>query len=283
MFSRLSNSWELVKASARVLAADKELLVFPFLSAIGSILVMATFLLPTFLAGIFDVAATGGDVPVAGYLIGFLYYVVQYFVIIYCNAALVGAALIRLRGGDPTVSDGLRIANQHLAAIFGYAVISATVGMILRALSGRRNAVGSIVSSLIGLAWSLATFLAVPVLVVENVGPLDAVKRSTAYLKKTWGEQLAGNIGIGAVSGLAFFLVIMFMVVFIVLAATAEATALLIGVIAVSIVVLVALGLITSALSSIFTAAVYRYAVDGETDGFFERNLVTQAFRRESA
>lgn len=283
MFSRLSNSWELVKASARVLAADKELLVFPFLSAIGSVLVMATFLVPTFLAGIFDSAATGGNVPLAGYAIGFLYYVVQYFVIIYCNSALVGAALIRLRGGDPTVGDGLRIANQHIAAILGYAAISATVGMVLRALSGRRNVLGTIVVSLIGLAWSLATFLAVPVLVVENVGPIDAIKRSTAYLKRTWGEQLAGNIGIGAISGLAFFLVIAAGVLFIVLAATAEATALLIGVIVVFVIALVALGLVTSALSSIFTAAVYRYAAEGQTDGFFERDLVTQAFRRKPA
>ncbi|MBI5877749.1 MAG: hypothetical protein HZB53_08870 [Chloroflexi bacterium] len=282
MFSRLSNSWELVKASARVLAADKELLVFPILSAIASVLVMATFSVPTFLAGIFDAATTGGGVPIVGYVIGFLYYVVQYFVVIYCNSALVGAALIRLRGGDPTVGDGLRIANKHLSAILGYAVISATVGMILRALSGRNNSLGRIVASLIGMAWGLATFLAVPILVNEEVGPIDAIKRSVTYLKKTWGEQVAGNLGIGAVTGLVFFFVIMLMILLIMLAVMAESTALIIGTGAVFAVILVALALVSSALSSIYTAAVYRYAAEGEASGFFDRNLVTQAFRSNS-
>ena len=94
--------------------------------------------------------------------------------IIYANSALVGAALIRLRGGDPTVSDGLRIASSHLGSIIGYAAISATVGLILRWLQDR-GSLGVLASSLFGLAWSLATFLAVPVLVSENLGPMDSI------------------------------------------------------------------------------------------------------------
>ena len=112
MFERLSNSWELVKASAAVLRADKELLVFPIVSAVLSLLVLITFAVPAVLAGLFDetVLAESGF-PVAGYVVGFCFYVVQYFVIFFCNTALVGAALIRLRGGDPTVGDGFRIAG----------------------------------------------------------------------------------------------------------------------------------------------------------------------------
>ena len=98
-----------------------------------------------------------------GYLILFAFYLVQYFVIIYANSALVGAALIRLKGGDPTVGDGFRIAGSRMGAIFGYAAISATVGLILRWFS-ERGSLGTIAASLFGLAWGLATFLAIPIL-----------------------------------------------------------------------------------------------------------------------
>src|SRR5689334_17946827 len=138
MFQSLSNSWSLVKASAAVLSADKELMVFPVISGVLSVLVLITFAVPSVLAGLFDstVIADSGF-PVAGYVVAFLFYVVQYFVIFFCNTALVGAALIRLRGGDPTVGDGFRLAASRVVPILGYAVIAATVGVILRAVSKR--------------------------------------------------------------------------------------------------------------------------------------------------
>src|SRR5438093_1450409 len=194
--NRLATSWELVKASAAVLAADKELLIFPIVSAIGTLLVTLTFAVPTILAGVFDSASTSsGDISLSGIVIAFLFYLTQYFVIFFANSALVGAALIRLRGGDPTVGDGFRIAFKHTGAICGYALISATVGMILRSISERGGFIGQIVSSLLGLAWNVATYLVVPILVAEDLGPLDAITRSTEYLKRTWGEQIGGKVG----------------------------------------------------------------------------------------
>ena len=120
MFARVRNSWTLIKASADVLRADKELIVFPIVSAIGVLIVTASFALPMFVAGFFD-SVFAGEAQILGFFVGFLFYIVQYFVIIFANSALVGAAMIRLRGGDPTVGDGFRIAMQHIGAILGYA------------------------------------------------------------------------------------------------------------------------------------------------------------------
>ncbi|HLU12788.1 MAG TPA: DUF6159 family protein, partial [Arenimonas sp.] len=198
MFDRISRSWSLVKASAAVLRADKELLWFPVISAIATTLVAATFLLPLFGLGLLEGREPG---PVL-YLFGFLFYLCQYFVIFFFNTALVGAAMIRLEGGDPTVSDGLRIARERVGAILGYAAIAATVGLILRALEERAGFLGRIVVGIIGLAWTLATFLVVPVLVSQNVGPIEALKESVSLLKRSWGENLAGNVGIGLAFGL---------------------------------------------------------------------------------
>ncbi|MFQ5855563.1 MAG: DUF6159 family protein [Anaerolineae bacterium] len=280
MFTRITNSWELVKASAAVLRADKELIVFPIVSSIGVLIVTATFAVPMLLAGVFD-SLLAGESRVLGAVVAFLFYVVQYLVIFFANSALVGAAMIRLGGGDPTISDGFRIAFGHLRAILGYALIAATVGLILRWLSERRGTLGRIAASLLGLAWNIATFLVVPVLVVEDLGPVDAIRRSVELLKRTWGEQIAGNLSIGLIFGLLTLVVVLVGVPVIVLAAMSKSVILIVLAILILVLALVFLGLINSALSGIYTAAVYQYAVTGEAGGYFREDLVQNAFRRK--
>jgi hypothetical protein len=279
--SRLSNSWELVKESWKVLRADKELLVFPVVSMIGSIIVTIAFMVPIFLSRLYESFSGGSSSSqIAFVAFMFVFYVVEYTVIFFCNAALVGAAMIRLKGGDPTLRDGFRIASQHFGAIVGYAIISSTVGMILRAIA-ERGIIGQIVSGFIGFAWNVATFIAVPILVVEGVGPIEAVKRSTAYLKKTWGERIIGNAGIGLVFGLIIFLIILLGVPAMIALAATKSIGLIAfgGILLVTIVI--GLGLISSALTGIYTAAVYRYAAEGATDGSFDPSLVQKAFRQK--
>ena len=282
MFEKLSTSWELVKASAAVLRADKELLLFPVISAVLSMLVVVTFAVPAILAGVFaSGVADGAGVPAAGYAAVLLFYVVQYFVIFFCNTALVGAALIRLRGGDPTVADGFRIAASRLHPILGYALIAATVGMVLRAISERSGLLGRLVVGLVGFAWNLATFLVVPVLVVEDVGPIEAIRRSASYLKQTWGEQIVGNIGMGLVFGLLSLGTLAGGVLLILAAAATKSAALIIFVACCLLMAFVAIALISSALGGVYAAAVYRYAAEGQADGYFTSAMVRSAFRRK--
>ena len=129
MFTRISNSWELLKASARVLRADKELLVFPLVSGVGLILISLTFFVPFLFSGLAD-SILPGSFEIFGFIVIFIFYIVQYAVIFLSNTALVGAALIRLRGGDPTLSDGFRIAVSRIIPILSYAVICSKVSSI---------------------------------------------------------------------------------------------------------------------------------------------------------
>jgi len=282
MFERLSNSWQLVKASAAVLKSDRELLVFPVISGVLSVVVVLTFAVPAFLSGVFRPGPDGElSMPAEGYLIAFLFYVVQYFVIFFCNTALVGAAMIRLRGGDPTVGDGFQIAVSRIRDILGYAIIAATVGMVLRAISERSGLLGRLVVSGVGLAWNLATYLVVPVLVVEDVGPIEAVRQSASYLKRTWGEQIAGNLGMGLVFGLISLGPIAVGALVFAAAVGLQSPALAVAAIAGVAVALVAIGLVSSALGGIYAAAVYRYAAEGETGTFFTPAMVKGAFRRK--
>ena len=160
MAGSLSNSFALVKASANVLKLDKELMVFPLMSGIATALVTASFFAPLVVTGGWAIFEDGSYVA---YAMGFLLYLANYFVMFFFNTALVGAALIRLDGGDPTVSDGLAIASKRLPSILGYAAIAATVGMVLRAISERSGFVGRMVIGLIGMTWTLTTYLTVPV------------------------------------------------------------------------------------------------------------------------
>jgi hypothetical protein len=275
MFRRLSNSWELTKASAHVLSQDKELMVFPAISALMLILVTAGFIAPMVL-----LADKGKDVEgPLGIAVTFVFYVVSYFVIFFCNSALVGAALIRLRGGDPTVADGFRIAGGKVGVIFAYAVVAATVGMVLRAIQQRAGLLGRIVSGLFGMAWNLATFLVVPVLVNENIGPIEAVKRSTELLKKTWGEQVVGNFGVSAVMSLIVFGLFIVFIPVIVLAAGTQQPALIAGAVGGFVLCLMALALVSATLSGIYTAALYRYASEGQMGEGFAPAMVKEAFQ----
>ena len=278
MFAKLNNSWELVKASARVLGADKELMVFPIVSAVGTIIVTLTFALPVLFSGFID-RIVSDNLQIISLLVLFIFYIVQYTVIFFANTALVGAAVIRLRGGDPTVADGFKVAFSRLAQILGYALIAATVGMILRAISERSRGLGRAVISLIGFAWNIATYLVVPILAVEGLGPIEAIKRSVALLKKTWGEQLVGNFGIGLVFTLFTLAVLIIGIPAVILAFTwLQSVWLGVGLIVLLILGLVLIGLINSTLSGIYSAAVYQYAATGQTSPYFDNEMVRNTF-----
>jgi hypothetical protein len=273
MFEKFSRSWDLVKASASVLRSDKELMLFPILSSLATLLVLATFALPVFTLKLFE-----NGFNVVGAVVGFAFYFCQYTVIIFFNSALVGAATIRLEGGDPTFSDGLRIARSRLPAILGYAAIAATVGLILQSLKNRdNNIIVRLIGSGLGAAWTLATFLVVPVLVNREIGPIDALKESIALLKKTWGENAIGNVGIGAAFGLIFVLVMLLGIV-LAIAAWQVAPAAGITVAVVAVIALLVLGVTQAALSGIYSAALYRYAVANETPVAFQGMALEQAF-----
>lgn len=284
MFATLSRSWSLIKASASVLRSDSELLVFPLISSVATLLVAASFLLPLgLLGGEQGMAQEFGEegMSVAMAIWMFAFYLCQYFVIFFFNSALVGAALIRLKGGDPTVGDGFRIAFSRIGAIFGYALIAATVGLLLRALQERAGWVGRWVAGLLGVAWTVATFLAVPVLVAQNVGPIDALKQSAGLLRRTWGENLVGNGGIGILGGLLLFCVLLIGIGLAVFFGVQQMPTVAIGVGVMTVIVVLLLGLVQAALTGIYSAALYRYASEGSApDGFGEAQLGA-AFRQK--
>ncbi len=267
---RIYNTIQLAKASWHVLKADKELLFLPVLSAIATVIVAATFIEPLLFTG-----DQTGEIDTVGYVVLFAMYVALAYVTIFFNAALVHAAHDRMHGGDPTVGSALRGAMANAGRILPWAIVSATVSIILRAIEERAGIVGRIVAGIAGIAWSLVTFLVLPVLVIEKVGVGDAIRRSGNLFKRTWGENVAAQIGFGL---LGFVLALPAIVLLFAAASAGSATGA--ALVIVAILWVIGVTLVMATLNGIFQTALYLFAAEGRVPGgYFDEVRFDDAFR----
>lgn len=276
MGDRIARGWQLSKQSFRVLMLDKELLVFPFISAIAAVLIAATFIVPLFTTGYIQTLDTNEGAPTDPlvYVWAFTFYFTNYFVMVFFNTALVCCALERLRGGDPTVASGLRGATSLLPQVLAWVALAATVGFLLRLIEERFEGIGRFMIGLVGVAWSVATYFVVPVLVAERVGPFAALKRSGQVLRKTWGEALVSNFGIGLMVMLASLVAIIPAALGIM---TGSPVAVAVGV----AVTVVSIGIImagSAALNAILVTVLYEYASSGVAPAGFDEATLSSAF-----
>jgi Family of unknown function (DUF6159) len=274
MFERFSRSFQLAKDSWGVLRGNKRFLIFPILSGLASILVLLSFGIP--LLAISDQLQGPDGPPVWVYPLVFAFYLCSYFVIIFFNSALVSCALMKFNGQDPTVGDGLRAAWSRFPQIFAWAMVSATVGLILKAIENAHERAGQIMAAILGTAWTALTYFVVPVLVVEKVGPFAAISRSTSILKKTWGEAILGHFGIG------FFSFVLFIPVLLLIFATVlcfqVSVALGCMMLAVTVVAGILWAAASSALSGIYLSALYQYAAYERVPEGFSSDTMSGAF-----
>jgi hypothetical protein len=285
MAGRIANGWNLAKQSCAVLAADKKLLIFPAISSIACLIVLASFLLPIAFAIDWEAVKNSNGPQVtakltpAYYALLFAMYLVNYFVIIFFNSALVACVNEHFRGGTPSVSFGFSAALNRLPQIFMWALVSATVGIILQMIAERSKLVGAIIARLLGAAWTIATYFAVPILVIEKAGPVDVFKRSVELLKKTWGESIVGNVGIGLFVFLAFLVATIPAIAGIVLCAPSHSPMPAIVGGAITVVLWIIVGLVSSTLRVILTTAIYQYASNGAAPSGFDGEALQGAFR----
>jgi hypothetical protein len=265
---RIQNSLALARESWRVLKTDKELLVLPVISGIASMIVAASFVVPLVVTAGFE--RRGG----LAYAVLFLMYVALAYVTIFFNAALVSAAHERLSGGDPTLGSALAGARSRAGKILPWAIVSATVSVILRAIEERAGFVGQLVAGLAGMTWAVVTFLVLPVIVIEGVGVRDAVKSSGRLFRETWGENLAAQVGFGLVG----FLAMLPGIALIVAGGFAGSGAFVVGLV-LGVLWMIAVAVVLAALSGIFQTALYHFAVDGSLPaGTFNASTMQSAF-----
>ncbi len=262
MFRKIGSTWDLMGASWGVLKQDKELLLFPLLSGICCLVVMASFAVPIWYTESWrpPQGQAGWEQKLAYYGVLFLFYLCNYTVITFFNSAIINGAIERMAGGDPTVGSCLSASASRFPLIFGWALVSATVGVVLRVIEENSKTVGRIITGLLGMAWTIVSFLVVPVLVAERKGPIDALKESALLLKRTWGEQVVSNFSFGLVFFLLSIPAYCAIGVAVYAAVQMHSLALAIAGAVVAVVYLIVLALIQSALQSIFQAALYLHS-----------------------
>ncbi len=276
--SKFSNSVELAKSSLAVLNKDKVLATIPLISSVICGLVFLIFGAGALAStGRAKDTATGSTVftmTPATWAIGIVGLLVVGFIAQFFTAVLVAGANERLEGGRPTIGSAFGKAGSRAGSLLGWAVVNATVGMILQAIRDRLGPLGFAVSWLAGAAWTVVTWLAIPIIVIEGIGPIEAIKRSAHLLKQTWGENVIAQVGLGAVGVVA-------MLPGLVLGGLLWLVS---PVVAIAVFVLwsVVVGTIMSALGAIYRTALYRFAVGLPAGEGFSQDTLENAFRPKS-
>lgn len=269
---RFSRSWEIAKASARVLKADKELVVIPLVGFVITMVVAVGFGVMAWLTvdqTTVGLATEYNPTPFT-YVIGGAGYLLTTFTGIFFTSALVAGAHQRLTGGDPTIGSSIGAAYDKIGPIFLWSIVVTTVGLILQTIEERAGIIGRIVANLLGMAWRIVTWLAVPIIVIEGTGPFVSLKKSGSMFKKTWGENLVGQVGFGLLS---FVLILPAVLLVGFVATVAPIAAIVLGV-----AYFAAVALVLSALNGIYRAALYIYASTGEVATGFPAEAMAGAF-----
>jgi hypothetical protein len=270
---RFRRCWALTKKSWALLNSHRDLVRFPLFGGISTIILGLIFLGPG--AYFLDQHNYGPGVPLV--VLGI--YVLS-VVGIYFSVGLAACADKIFRGEAATYGDGIAVANARFSIICGWAALSTAIALISIALENQGGALGEIVGRLIGAAWSLITFISVPVIAIEGTGPVATLKRSASLFRERWGQQITGNIAIGGIVFLLGFLPgIALIVVGVVIwpsVGVAGGALVVIGALVIGVAMLV-----SKALSGIFGVALYRYATDGDVIGGFTQDDLESAVRQK--
>ena len=271
---RIARGWYLATVSLRVVRSDGTLSVLVVLGGIASGATALGFLVPATVAYSIEESWLAAVVAVVGVYLATL--VATYFAV-----ALAAASTEVLDGRNATVGGATAVASARLGAIAGWALVLTTVNLVIQALRSRAGIIGSLLLGAATVAWGLATFLVVPIVALEGLGPLAALDRSASLFRQKWGEQLVGTVSIGvlfALLGTVPAVALMF------LGFASGSGTLAVALVVVGVLFAVVAGVLGSAARAVFSVALYRYASGtGATGPFTERDLESAVARKGSS
>lgn len=278
---KFAASLAITRESWALLKQDKEIMWFPVLSAIVSLVALIV------MAGIFYFAILGGNpenlkqlennTDGFSYIILVLYYLVMFFIMNFFEAGIYTIAHGRFTGADLSFGDGMSGATNNIGKIFVWSLISATVGVLLRFIADRSKLIGKIVVMFLGAAWGILTYFSLPSLIIGKTSVMDSFKESASVIRKTWGETIIVNLGTSLFFSLLIFVGLALAIGVAILVPTFVVVS---AVIVLFVIYAVALSVISSALGSIFKLALYEYATTGKVPSGFSPELVQNAISR---
>ena len=272
-FDRLSNGWTLAMNSFKVLKENKQLIIFPVLSGISLVLIMGSFVLIFWGVNGWSDENVEDPGTIGNYLYLFLFYLVNYFIVVFFNMSLIHCTRLYFRGEEVSINAGLRFSLSRIGTIFSWSVFAAIVGTILRIIQEESGIIGKIITGIIGIVWNIATFFVIPVIAYEDLGPIAAFKRSSQLMKQKWGESLGATFSFGLIQFLA-------MIVLVIPLFFIGNMIHPIGGIALAIMGVFIIATIFSAAQTIFVSAVY-HNINDEPVKHFNQQLIDGLFQKK--
>ncbi len=270
---KFSRTFSLLRASWNILKDDKEMLIFPVMSLAVTIFfyLFAYLILSDSFSTLTSLRQTAVTDHTVYYLILFGVYFVNYVIAVFFNSAIVACAYVRMNGKNPTVSFGFRAAWSRIHLIIAWSLFAATVGLLFAMVEERLGKIGRLITGVFELGWALASFLVIPIFVVEKKGPWEAFSESTEMLKKTWGENLISGVSFGLISIVLVIPAIIIMLIVTTMAGPGFGMPVIITMIFYFIMV----SMLVSVLKTIFQVALYQYAKTNQVpSGFDETDLL---------
>ena len=199
----------------------------------------------------------------------------------FLGVAFLAMVMDDLEGREARVGAGLAFARRRLPAIIGWSLLATGVGLLLSALQqlpGVGGWLGRLIGFAGGLAWQLAAFFVLPVLVLEGTGPIESVKRSAHAFRERWGETVTADVGVGAVATFALIPAAMLFAIGYGIADDGN-TAAGVALIAVAASVWLLVSGWTRAVTQLFQLVAYRSTTSGIVDGPFSAADIDRAVR----
>jgi hypothetical protein len=267
MFARIRQGWELTKKAWSVIRSHPRLAKLPLIGGILALIAAVIFAVP----GIILANADSDATRMSGYVLIAIGSYLASFVVIYYNVILAAAANDALEGREPDLGNARSIARHRIPVIAGWALVSAIVSLFFSILRDRGGNAGRIAASLGSAIWGLITFLVVPVLALEGIGPIAAIKRSASLFRGRWGQQVTGNLVIGGISGIATLAGVIIAAIGVVMLAGGTAGGAVVGgvLIVVGILVAVAAAVFGGATRGVFGVALYHFVAEDRAVGPF--------------
>ncbi|HEY5367930.1 MAG TPA: DUF6159 family protein [Hanamia sp.] len=267
--TRFSNGWTIAKNSFKVLRENRQLIIFPILSGISIILIVASFFTAVLGFAGWNVDNMRALGTIESYVLLFVFYIINYFVIVFFNMALVHCTSLYFKGEEVTIRKGIDFSMSRIGSILAWAVFAGTIGAILKIIQENVGALGKIITGIIGVVWSVATFFVVPVIAYENLGPIGAFKKSANLMKEKWGERIG--------AGFSFFLIEFVAILAILALGFLLASVNIILGAAVAVTGILLLLTVISAVRTIFISAVY-HNIQGDPVEVYNQQFIDNLF-----
>jgi len=274
----LENSWQFSKLSYGLIWKHKKLLIFPLLSGIAEILILATFIIPLFFTEQIQIDSGNAVGDTLFYVTLFVFYLVTNTIVFSFNTGLIACVIKILHGYNPSIGYGLSFAFKRFPQIISWSILSAVIGVILNALERNEN-ISAFVTSIIGLTWSAITYFVVPFIVMNCLGPIGAIKRSGETLRSTWGEALIGNFSLKVIGFLLLLPVLILLGIALFFSINAGSGVGIAIVIGLGILAFIIDYLLTEAVNSVFKCYLFIYATDREVLDESSTEIFANAFR----